>query len=551
MWFFRKNQLIVFSFSFIFFLLYLVTGFFFFVCFFGSSFVLEFYLFTISGLDITFTFVFDFLRLGFFRCVSFISGIVFLYSVFYIEGTVDIRRFCWLVFLFVVSMILLVFSGNFIVTIVGWDGLGLVSFCLVIFYSNSSSLESGLVTVFRNRVGDVFFLLAFLFFFVEGNFRWDLASYSVSFLLVFFVFFGSITKRAQIPFSAWLPAAIAAPTPVSSLVHSSTLVTAGVFVLIRFNYIFGCFYFNFMKFFFLFTILIAGLCAVLEKDFKKIVAMSTLRQLGIMIFILSVGVWLLSFLHIIIHAFFKSILFLRTGSLIGQITGTQDSRFYGSSFSNYCSFLYFVVRSFCLSGFPFFLGFYSKDFIISSSSFGEGAFLYVAFLVGCFFTVIYRIRLIYKSYFVSYKYSSFTFFVESPFFFIPVTMLFLKCWLIGGFLFWLFLTRIKIFFFFFDLFVGICLFFFGVSLYFALSFFYQIIFPFRIILFLRWKSSGGVSFLFKSFYFFKYESTWIERLGGIGAYSILSGANKMTNLFYSVSLGSLIFSVFFISFYLI
>jgi len=110
-------------------------------------------------------FVFDFLRLGFFSCVSFISGVVFLYSVFYISGTIDSRRFGYLVFLFVLSIIFLVFSGNFIVTIVGWDGLGLVSFCLVIFYSNSSRLESGLVTVFRNRVGDVFFLLSFLFFF--------------------------------------------------------------------------------------------------------------------------------------------------------------------------------------------------------------------------------------------------------------------------------------------------------------------------------------------------------------------------------------------------
>jgi len=362
LWFFREVWLIVYLFSFVFFVIYVFSGFLFFFCFFGGGFLFEFYLFRLLSLDLTFVFILDYLRLGFFRCVSFIAGVVFLYSVFYIEGTVDSRRFYLLVFLFVVSMILLVFSGNFITTIVGWDGLGLVSFCLVVFYSNSSRLESGLVTVFSNRIGDVFFLLSFLFFFSRGCLTWDFFSYFFSVGFIFFVFFGAITKSAQIPFSAWLPAAIAAPTPVSSLVHSSTLVTAGVYILIRFNYIFGFFYFRLSKFFFLFTILLAGLCAILENDFKKIVAMSTLSQLGMMIFIISVGAWVLSFLHIIIHAFFKRILFLSTGSLIGQMRGTQDSRLYGSSLSNFSSFLYFVVRSLCLSGFPFFFGVLLKRF---------------------------------------------------------------------------------------------------------------------------------------------------------------------------------------------
>lgn len=121
---------------------------------------------------------------------------------------------------------------------------------------------------------------------------------------------------------------------------------------------------------------------------------------------------MLSFLHIIIHAFFKSILFLRTGSLMGQISGTQDSRFYGRSLKNYGSFLYFVVRSLCLCGFPFFLGFYSKDFIISRRSLFRGSFIYFIFLLGCFFTVMYRIRLVYKSFKVIPKYNSFGYSVE-------------------------------------------------------------------------------------------------------------------------------------------
>jgi len=289
---------------------------------------------------------------------------------------------------------------------VGWDGLGLVSFCLVIFYYNSFRLESGLVTVFRNRVGDVFFLLSFFFFSLSGIFGYDLSSFFY-FSFCVFLFFGAITKRAQVPFSAWLPAAMAAPTPVSSLVHSSTLVTAGVYVIVRFNYMFTFFSGFFFGCFFVFTMVLAGLGAFVEKDFKKVVAISTLSQLGIITFTLSIGMWILAFLHIIIHAFFKSILFLRTGSLIIHGRGSQESRFFGGSLYRYISFLNFVVRGFCLSGFPFFIGFYSKDAIIFSSSLIGGLFIYFVFLVGCLFTVIYRFRLVKIAFVSFYKFGSY------------------------------------------------------------------------------------------------------------------------------------------------
>src|ERR1700759_3084098 len=185
----------------------------------------------------------------------------------------------------------------------------------------------------------------------------------LKFLLII-VILAAITRRAQVPFSAWLPAAMAAPTPVSSLVHSSTLVTAGVYLLVRFFYFFYFYDFLVLKAVFLFTMVLAGFGACLEKDFKKIVAMSTLRQLGLMLFTLSVGVWVLAFLHMIIHAFFKSILFLRTGSLMRVLGGGQDSRFFGGSGFSFFSFLYFLVRGLCLIGFPFYIGFYSKDYII-------------------------------------------------------------------------------------------------------------------------------------------------------------------------------------------
>jgi NADH-ubiquinone oxidoreductase chain 5 len=237
---------------------------------------------------------------------------------------------------------------------------------------------------------------------------------------------GAITKRAQLPFSAWLPAAIAAPTPVSSLVHSSTLVTAGVYVIIRFGYIFSLLRFSLLKILFLLTILLAGLFAITEIDFKKVVAISTLRQLGIMLFILSVGGTLLSFLHMIIHAFFKRILFLRTGSVIIQMSGRQDSRLYGG-ISSFTSFIYFSISCFCLAGFPFFIGFYSKELIISSISFNAGTLIYYIFVSSCLFTIMYSFRIFLMGYSRYFKYSSYYFTNERLFFIFTVFFIFVKC----------------------------------------------------------------------------------------------------------------------------
>ena len=160
---------------------------------FYGSFAYNLFVFSLGGIDLSFSFLFDYVSLGFFRTVSFISRIVYFYSVFYMRGTVDCRRFYWLVFGFVMSIGLLVFSGNLLTLIVGWDGLGLISFCLVVFYSNYSRLESGLITVFSNRIGDVCFLGCFFFLFC------DLIG---SVLMYRLLFLGAITKRAQYPFSA-------------------------------------------------------------------------------------------------------------------------------------------------------------------------------------------------------------------------------------------------------------------------------------------------------------------------------------------------------------
>jgi len=196
------------------------------------------------------------------------------------------------------------------------------------------------------------------------------------------LFIGCFTKRAQAPFSAWLPAAMAAPTPVSSLVHSSTLVTAGVYVMLRYNVLF--FDSSVICSVSLVTLLVGGVRACFEKDLKKVVAMSTLSQLGVMLYRLSLGFWNLCFVHMSMHALFKSLLFLSCGSLMSGLGGGQDSRFFGFSFSS-VSGVCFLTSVLSLCGFPFSVGFYSKDLTVLVGCFGgHGVFVFWGFFFWLF-----------------------------------------------------------------------------------------------------------------------------------------------------------------------
>jgi len=205
-----------------------------------------------------------------------------------------------------------------------------------------------------------------------------------------------MTKRAQLPFSAWLPAAIAAPTPVSSLVHSSTLVTAGVYLIMRFYYVMHSLITRkILRLIFIMTALLAGIVACFEPDLKKVVAMSTLRQLGLILFILSLGEFLFCYYHIVCHALFKALLFLRCGMVISLRSGGQDIRFIGGIRNILPGVRILLgVSSFRLFGFPFFAGFYSKDMILERVVFFEDYLIFFILLIlCCVLTVIYRYRL--------------------------------------------------------------------------------------------------------------------------------------------------------------
>nr|YP_054464.1 NADH dehydrogenase subunit 5 [Onychiurus orientalis]AAT69326.1 NADH dehydrogenase subunit 5 [Onychiurus orientalis] len=332
-----------------------------------KSLFIEWSIFFINSVEVTALFLLDWMSLSFAGLVMFISSIVMHYLTGYMKGDINYVRFTWLVYLFVLSMILLITSPNMISILLGWDGLGLVSYCSVIYYQNVKSANAGMLTILMNRVGDVAILLAISWMFNYGGWNIFYLPYLFSqkelFVILLLVTLAAMTKSAQVPFSAWLPAAMAAPTPVSSLVHSSTLVTAGVYLLIRFSELVGISLV--LLVISVLTMMISGLNAIFETDMKKVIALSTLSQLGVMFMTISLGLIEMAFFHMLSHALFKSLLFLCAGVVIRGSGDIQDVRDLGGvSSSSPVTSLYFLVSSLSLCGFPYLSGFYSKDILL-------------------------------------------------------------------------------------------------------------------------------------------------------------------------------------------
>ena len=335
-----------------------------------STYLLEWVILT-SITPINITLVADPIGMIFSCVVLFISANVLRFSTIYMKEEKFKARFTILVILFILSINLLIFIPHFIILLLGWDGLGIVSFILVIYYQNPKSLAAGIITALTNRVGDVLLLVSIGWTLNQGHWliinMWES---SITTLQILCITLAAITKRAQIPFSSWLPAAIAAPTPVSALVHSSTLVTAGVFLLIRFyTFLHSWYFFNtFILIIAITTIFMAGIRATAECDAKKIIALSTLRQLGIIMTRLGFNLPHLAFFHILTHALFKALLFICAGSFIGCHLHTQDLRWMGNITNQMpVATRCVTLANLALCGFPFIAGFYSKDIIIEAA----------------------------------------------------------------------------------------------------------------------------------------------------------------------------------------
>nr|YP_010892927.1 NADH dehydrogenase subunit 5 [Tetragonula iridipennis]WJQ22761.1 NADH dehydrogenase subunit 5 [Tetragonula iridipennis] len=363
----------------------------------NTELMMEWNIVMINSMKMNMILVLNYKTLLYIFLVMFISSMIFMYSIEYMEvENFLLKRFYYLMMMFLMSMILLIISPNMLTIILGWDMLGLTSYCLIIYYSKMKSYNSGMMTIILNRIGDVSLLMIISMMSMFGS--WNLLMYKMNKLMMVMIMIMVFTKSAQFPFFVWLPMAMMAPTPVSSLVHSSTLVTAGVYLMIWYNEMIDLKYMEFILTISSITMFFSGMMANFEMDFKKIIAFSTLSQLGFMMSILSMGLNELAFLHLFIHALFKSMMFMCVGSFIHNMKGIQNFRFYSGMFYVYSIKSSVIIMSLMmLCGFPFLVGFYSKDLMIEMFMFNKiNTFNFVVLMISTMVTISYSFRIIMK-----------------------------------------------------------------------------------------------------------------------------------------------------------
>lgn len=297
--------------------------------------------------------------------VSFITGNILIYRQTYINSDKYKKRFTLILSLFAISIIWTTLtSKNIIPILIGWDFLGLTSLLLIIHYQSKYVYSFGIITFILNRIGDIGFIIAGAYYLGSGSWSIFTLTERQTYIIILLSIAG-FTKRAQIPFSSWLPKAIAAPTPVSALVHSSTLVTAGVILLIQIDINLNYRIKLLLLLISILTIFISRLAAIIEHDLKKIIAFSTIRQIRLIIIILLIGNSNLAFFHLLTHALFKSLIFIGAGTIIHHTENEQDIRKINNIRIKLPLETFIINLSIlALIGFPFYSGFYSKDLII-------------------------------------------------------------------------------------------------------------------------------------------------------------------------------------------
>lgn len=296
--------------------------------------------------------------------------------------------------IFFLSIGLLCRSHSFLNFILGWDGLGVTSICLIMFYPNNTTLYNSFITIFFNRVGDVCLLVSLGIFL---NFLSDIYIFinGSSFFFLLLILICRFTKRAQVPMSSWLPAAISAPTPISAIVHSSTLVTAGVYFIYSFyEILLGTLTLDFLVLICASTFLLGGVLSFAEADLKKIVAFSTIRQIRIIIFFCSLGFFLISLFHTFLHAIYKTFLFCCSGIYFVFFFSSQNSKaLFRRNYTFFHRYI-IIIRIYSMTGLIFCSSFFSKDILLETfytvSSF-NGLFI---FRIGTIFTIIYCVKIL-------------------------------------------------------------------------------------------------------------------------------------------------------------
>jgi NADH-ubiquinone oxidoreductase chain 5 len=366
-----------------------------------------------ESINVRWGFYFDSLTVSMLIPVLIVSSLVHVYSIGYMSHDPHNQRFFSYLSLFTFMMIILVTGNNFILMFVGWEGVGVCSYLLVSFwFTRIAANQSSLSAFLTNRVGDCFLTIGmFAILWSFGNLDYttvfSLAPYyseNVIIIIGICLLIGAMAKSSQVGLHVWLPMAMEGPTPVSALIHAATMVTAGVYLLMRVSPLIEyssivlllCLWIGAI------TTVFSSLIGLFQQDIKKVIAYSTMSQLGMMVIAIGLSSYNIALFHLINHAFYKGLLFLGAGAVIHAVADNQDFRKYGGLIS-YLPLTYSVmlIASLSLVAFPFMTGFYSKDFIIESA-FGKyyisSIIVYFIAVIGAMFTTLYSVKVLYLTF---------------------------------------------------------------------------------------------------------------------------------------------------------
>lgn len=372
--------------------------------------------FSVGSLDISLSFLVDPLSAIMLLIVTGIGFLIHVYSIGYMKADPGFGKFFAFLNLFVFFMLLLVLGSNYVVMFIGWEGVGLCSYLLIGFWFKNISFAGAAKKAFvMNRIGDLGFLIAvFLLFGMFGTLEFggifpvaaNMPGGDGTILLITLLLFVAATgKSAQIPLFTWLPDAMAGPTPVSALIHAATMVTAGIYMIARSNILFALapITMDVIAVVGIATALLAAAIAITQNDIKKVLAYSTVSQLGYMFLGLGVGAFTGAFFHVLTHAFFKALLFLGAGSVIHAMSDEQDMRNMGGLKKHLpVTYATMLIGTIAIAGIPPLSGFFSKDEILAYA-FSDNTVLWVLGLVGALFTAFYMFRMLYLTFFGSFR----------------------------------------------------------------------------------------------------------------------------------------------------
>lgn len=375
----------------------------------GSSGVVNLFPFIHSGsLNIPFAFQVDALSSLFLLIITGVGFLIHVYSASYMGHDEGVVKYFSFLNLFVFSMLLLVLGASYLIMFIGWEGVGLCSYLLIGFwYKNRDYTQAAKKAFVMNRIGDLGFLVGMLLvlyhygslsyseFFPQIGSAGDLSASNVKEWIAICFFIGATGKSAQIPLFTWLPDAMAGPTPVSALIHAATMVTAGIYMIARSHvlYDFAPMAREIVAYIGLATALVTATIAIRQYDIKKVLAYSTVSQLGFMFIALGCGAYTTAVFHVMTHAFFKALLFLCSGSVIHAMGGEQDIRIMGGLGRKMrITQITFLIGCLAIAGIPGFSGFFSKDEILTAA-FAHNPILYVGGLLGALMTAFYMFRL--------------------------------------------------------------------------------------------------------------------------------------------------------------